>query len=174
MMEQNSIWEKQPGESDSSWTCFCVYRDMGRERSYNRLVEKLEKPIHITTLRKWGTEFNWVERCRVYDDCLESEAMRLRQERMRDEYSLKLEAYRNDAETISKELMAVANKAMEVVLREIDTRLATPEPLTASELAALIRAATTLTESGMELMADAIGVEEIVEILADERKQRQQ
>ena len=38
------IWERQKNESSKAYAAFCVYRDLGPERSLEKVRQNLEKP----------------------------------------------------------------------------------------------------------------------------------
>lgn len=59
------LWERQEKETDKAFEAFCVYRDMGPERSLNKTVQKLSK--NRTTLADWSSKYNWVKRAAAWD-----------------------------------------------------------------------------------------------------------
>lgn len=65
-------WERQEGESEKAFEAFVVYRDMGRERTFVAVAEKLRKSD--TLIRRWKERWEWAERVRAYDNELEKEA----------------------------------------------------------------------------------------------------
>lgn len=78
------IWERQPGESSKAYAAFCVYRDLGPQRSLDgarRTFERGGKRISVKFLGRWSSRYNWVARCEVYDDYIER---RKREEREKD------------------------------------------------------------------------------------------
>ena len=58
-------WERQPKETPKPFEAFCVYRDMGTERSLRKVSEKLGKSE--TLMARWSTAHNWVERAAAWD-----------------------------------------------------------------------------------------------------------
>ena len=59
-------WERQDGETSKAYEAFCAYRDMGPDRSLRKVSQILNKSV--TTLTKWSTPNNWLERCQAWDD----------------------------------------------------------------------------------------------------------
>lgn len=59
-------WERQPKETPKPFEAFCIYRDMGTERSIRKVAEKLGKSN--TIISRWSTNNNWVERVAAWDD----------------------------------------------------------------------------------------------------------
>ena len=59
-------WERQPSERSGAYEAFAVYRDMGGERSIRKAGQKLGK--NYTTIAGWSSKYDWVERCRLYDN----------------------------------------------------------------------------------------------------------
>lgn len=60
-------YDRQPNETDKSWAAFCVYRDMGRERT----LAKAQKECNYKScfnLFQWSSKYKWGERCSAFDD----------------------------------------------------------------------------------------------------------
>jgi len=67
-------WERQPGETSKAYAAFCIYRDLGLERTLNNVRKKFAengKRISVKFLGRWSSKYNWVARCEAYDDYLE-------------------------------------------------------------------------------------------------------
>jgi len=65
------IWERQKNESSKAYAAFCVYRDLGPERSLEKVRQNLDKPRTRKWLGEWSVKYNWVERAQAYDDYIE-------------------------------------------------------------------------------------------------------
>ena len=96
------IWERLPGESSKAYEAFCIYRDLGVDRSIEKTAKSRLKPGSFSWLRNWSSKYNWVERARAYDDYLEREK-RKEQEK----------AILEMVERHTKEAMALQQKALE-------------------------------------------------------------
>ena len=59
-------WERKPKESDVAFEAFVTYRDMGADRSYAKVGQKLSKST--TIINRWGGVYNWVERVESWDN----------------------------------------------------------------------------------------------------------
>lgn len=59
-------YDIQPGESATAYEAFAVYRDMGAERSLERVSQTL--PKNLPTLKDWSKRHHWVERARSFDE----------------------------------------------------------------------------------------------------------
>ena len=85
----DKIYDRQNTDTDKSWAAFCQYRDMGGDRT----LEKVRQEIghrSVRSLEMWSAKHKWVERCRAFDDDeLQKESMLLQQKRL--ERRLKLE-----------------------------------------------------------------------------------
>ncbi len=76
-------YDRQPTDTDKSWAAFCHYRDMGVERSLEKLIQKGAK-TRLNVLKNWSAKHNWVERCREFDnDELEMQSIALQKERQK-------------------------------------------------------------------------------------------
>ena len=58
-------WERQPGETPKQWEAFALYRDMGAERSIQKVADALGKTK--PNLGVWSRENHWVDRVTAWD-----------------------------------------------------------------------------------------------------------
>lgn len=58
-------WERQEKENPKPYEAFCIYRDMGIQRSHTKVAEKLGKSVAL--ISRWSSENNWVERVAAWD-----------------------------------------------------------------------------------------------------------
>ena len=96
------IWERQKNESSKAYAAFCIYRDLGVERSLEKVAQNRGKPGSKSWLNTWSTKYHWVERAQAYDDYLE-------QEKRKEQEKAILEM----VERHTKEAMALQQKALE-------------------------------------------------------------
>lgn len=75
-------WTKRESETQKAYSRFCVYRDMGPDRSIAKVCEEIGKPSGYSRhLERWSSEHNWVSRAESYDTYMS--------ERMREELETK-------------------------------------------------------------------------------------
>ena len=60
-----AIYDKLPGETAKAYEAFCVYRDLGTQRSLGKASVELEKSLKF--LGRWSSQHNWVERAAAWD-----------------------------------------------------------------------------------------------------------
>jgi hypothetical protein len=83
-MAKQKPWERRKGESDAAYAAFLAYRDMGSRRSLERLAEATEEgpdggdrkcieSVSLSALRKFCNRWDWVERCRTWDNHLQAQ-----------------------------------------------------------------------------------------------------
>ncbi|MEG1894630.1 MAG: hypothetical protein RR162_00220 [Oscillospiraceae bacterium] len=65
-------WERQKSESSQAFEAFSTYRDLAAERSISKVCQKVGKSRGL--IQRWSSQWNWVERARIYDNSLEKEA----------------------------------------------------------------------------------------------------
>jgi len=65
------IWERQNDEGSKAYAAFCVYRDLGPERSLEKVRQNLDKPRTKKSLGDLSVKYNWVKRAQAYDDYME-------------------------------------------------------------------------------------------------------
>ena len=58
-------WELMEGETAKPFEAFCIYRDMGTQRSVRKVAEKLSKSD--TLIARWSTTYDWVKRATAWD-----------------------------------------------------------------------------------------------------------
>jgi len=76
----SEIWDRLPNESTKAYAAFCVYRDLGPERSLDKAGQKLDKPRSRKWLGEWSAKYKWVERAEAYDDYIEKLKRKEREE----------------------------------------------------------------------------------------------
>jgi hypothetical protein len=76
--EQESMWDRMPGETPREYQKFCAYRDMNTAEKpiRTRSMAKLAKDIGFSQdhLRKISAKNEWVSRCAAYDAHLDEKA----------------------------------------------------------------------------------------------------
>lgn len=65
MAKEVKPWERQDKETPKQFEAFVVYRDMGEERSLQKVANQLAKSRQLLT--RWSSANNWVERCTEWD-----------------------------------------------------------------------------------------------------------
>ncbi|MBN2734741.1 MAG: hypothetical protein JXQ82_07795 [Methanomicrobiaceae archaeon] len=62
-------WEIQPKESEKAFAAFCVYRDLGPDRSLSKVSEALQKSSRW--IKEWSRTHDWIVRVKAYDNHLD-------------------------------------------------------------------------------------------------------
>lgn len=65
MAKQPDPWERQEGESTKAYEAFCIYRDLGINRSIAKVGKVLGKSQAL--LEGWSSKHGWVERAAQWD-----------------------------------------------------------------------------------------------------------
>lgn len=67
MTDQPDIrpWERQKTETPKAYEAFCLYRDMGPQRTLRAVGEQLAKTHAI--ISRWSSAYGWAERVRAWD-----------------------------------------------------------------------------------------------------------
>lgn len=124
--EEKQVWDRQPHETSRAYELFCAYRDMPPKRSLTKLSHGTKGAPHVNRLKRLSTRWNWVERCKQYDDYLEYQD-RLQQEKERRE--------------MHKRHAKIAVLGQNIVVREMESLLAKAQKddrMTASDVARLM------------------------------------
>src|SRR5262249_54006155 len=101
-------WERQQGESARAFAAFCLFRDIGPRRSLRECCRGFYDgtTANVGQISTGASRWQWVERCRVWDDHLDTVA-RQEQERQRKEM----------VERHAKAAEAAVEKAAEALLK---------------------------------------------------------
>jgi len=64
-------FEREPKETNKAYGAFCIYRDLGPERSLAKAAETYYgSSKNLAQIGLWSRKFDWVERARAFDDWL--------------------------------------------------------------------------------------------------------
>ena len=100
--QQTKPYDRQPNETDKSWAAFCMYRDMGGERSLEKLGQKIGKRSG-RFLQQWCSKYKWVERCRPFDnEELQRESVLLQQKRLERRIQMEEDAWARREKVLNK------------------------------------------------------------------------
>ncbi len=95
-------YDRLPNETSKAWAAFCIYRDMGGDRSHEKLRQKYGK----TTARYfhiWSAKYKWVERCKAFDnEELEKQSIALRETRLKRRIKMEEDAWKRSDKLIKK------------------------------------------------------------------------
>jgi len=117
-MDGASTWERLPQETAEAYRRFCIYRDMGPQRSVRQAC--IAYGQSASSAQNWqdiARSFNWFARVRAYDIYIEQ----LAREHVEDEV-IKMQARH------IKVAMAFQNKAI-IALNEIDPKQLDPDQM---------------------------------------------
>jgi len=140
-------WERLEGETSFAYSAFCVFRDLGADRSIRKAVEvgepnasKRDKRYRVW--RNWSTQFRWRERAEGFDRYLE----KLKQTELRKTIEAQGEVHR-----------AVTGKMLQVVSKKLDSM--NPEDLTQNNVTEWALAAIRAEREAAGLVAHNGGAE---------------
>ena len=102
----DKIYDRQNSDTDKSWLAFCKYRDMGGDRSLEKLLQKYPKSTpssYLRILKLWSAKHKWVERCRAFDnEELQRESVLLQQKRLERRIQMEEDAWDRRDKLIKK------------------------------------------------------------------------
>ena len=98
----DKTYDRQNTDTDKSWLAFCKYRDMGGDRT----VEKVRLECGYRSVRKlelWSSKYSWVKRVRAFDDDeLQTESIALQKLRLERRLQLERDAWARRDKLIKK------------------------------------------------------------------------
>ena len=118
-------WERQGEETVKQFEAFCVYRDLGKSRSLQKVSDELSKSH--TLIKRWSAKNNWIERVEAWEE----EQDRL----VRIELTKDIGAMRKRHVDIAQAMLVKASRAM---LRIPD------DEIKASDISRMVETATKL------------------------------
>jgi hypothetical protein len=135
-------WERLSGESAAAFATFCVFRDLGYERSIRKAVETAEKDVAVQekkykVWRNWCSQFRWRERAADYDRYIE----KLKQGEIRKTIEAQGEKHRE-----------VTGKMLDVVSKKLD--LMNPADLSQGLVTEWVQTAIKAEREAAGLVAD--------------------
>lgn len=99
------IWDKREDESAKAYEWFCRYRDMGPDRSHEKLNQKYSEGVSKRSLTlRWSSKYAWVERAEAYDAYLDG---------------IKRDSNEDRVRKTAEEHIDVADKIMELALSKL-------------------------------------------------------
>lgn len=138
-------WEQLEEEGAKAYAAFCVYRDMGYERSTSAVARELGK--HVALMQRWSTLYSWVDRTRRYQLYLD----RARRGRAEDQRLGMLDRHRGTAERVVELVdLWVESKLAQARRGGPDAKVDIPD----SQIAALLRVAAVVERQSLGLPAD--------------------
>lgn len=166
MVSEPQAWERQEGETSKAWAAFAVYRDLGKNRTLMTTVEALgKKPGYKRVLETWSSKFDWVSRCRAFDNHIDWVSRTLREQNNRQEYTRKLDTYRQNTETTGKVTVSLGVKGIQLLQKQITKYLTSSRDLKPADIASLMRASIMAIDIGSKMQSDALGIERLLDAL---------
>lgn len=128
-------WERQENETSKAYEAFAIYRDLEGKRTFAAVAKTLRKSESL--IHRWGTNHDWRERARAYDNSLEEEAHR--------------EAVKDRKKMVDRHIQ-IAMKVQRKALEALDKM--EPEKMSARDIKEYIRLATDLERLNREWKED--------------------
>lgn len=71
--DDSTTFMRLPNEPVKAWNGFMCYRDLGPERTLNKVLIAFGKPpSYMRQLQYWSSDYEWVKRARAFDHYTES------------------------------------------------------------------------------------------------------
>jgi hypothetical protein len=116
------LWNKRASESTQAYAAFCLYRDLGLERSLNAAYRSTQRqrpnrpaPAAPGAWTEWSGKYAWVERAAAYDAYLEEQRRAVRERKL-----LQLEERQADYQFVNQDRLERRIERMEKILDHAD------------------------------------------------------
>lgn len=77
-------WQRWDNEPEKAWRVFTIYRGMGPRRSIRKAAQEYygggESTVKARSLERLSSKWQWVERCRAFDDYEDHQKLLARRE----------------------------------------------------------------------------------------------
>ena len=144
------VYERQPGEGPKPWAAFILYRDMGPDRTTDKVRKRLgkTKKSYNSLLEQWSVKFGW--RSRIEAQSLEDDR------RARDIQSAAVEKAHKEMAMVAESLWKLAAKDLIKWHRKIDRAPADTPLLSPKDI-------HRLAEAGIKLHRLIVGEPTVIE-----------
>jgi hypothetical protein len=182
MSAEIKSYDRQEKETIKAYAAFCIYRDMGTDRTIDEVTRQIYKqplqqirnrPAGVSRVLDWSSKYQWVSRCKDYDRDIELSnrefMLQIKRERYLarcDDLQINTEAAGFEAIEAARNLTAVmieisaelkqsrGKKIAEYTARELDLVIGLPNSL---------KSAISCTSGGVQLGADGLGLSDAVQ-----------
>lgn len=108
-MAKKRIWERLKDETTKQYEAFCVYRDLGTDRSLRAVAEKLGKSEQL--MSRWSAKNHWVDRSTAWDD----EQERIERETAQKEQAKAIREMRKKHADLASAMLLKAARALKKI-----------------------------------------------------------
>jgi hypothetical protein len=159
---------RQPwADTQKSWPVFQMYRDMGVERTIQKVWEKSSGYVSGTKFPThwlvWSAKHRWVDRCAAYDKEIAEEKRKAELAVIQAEQIAKIEAFKQTQEVIARGMaVAVKNLTGKMIKWSEEVDLAEMPPQHASQM---LNAMGGTMKRAAEFWYSALGLQSVVDDL---------
>ena len=157
-------WERQPNETVRAFKAFCLFLNLGSERSlaaaYRSDTGRTGVEQAPGSWRAWYQDKNWLERAIAYDDHMAQERQRQREEIAGEEFKKEQEAYRKIHQQSGMSGLQIVAALKEKARAFIGSEKIEVNNL--EDLERVARVVRALESPSSEALALALGVKELL------------
>lgn len=154
-----SIYERQPGETTKAYSAFCIYRDMGANRSLESTAQTLSKSVQ--PIKTWSVKWEWVKRAEAWD--IEQDFLRQKEAIVanRKQYKKNLAEFQKNHLAVGRAAFKAAATATRQILEFVEKSESISSWDDANKAANIIRSLSPIAD----LWAKALAVDRLLERL---------
>lgn len=153
-------------ENSDQYAAFQQYLRMPKPRSATKLGQMLG--LTPSTVFRWSKQYNWDSRAAAWDKQQIQIAHRDQTALQRKRHRDAIQEYRNAAEQQAKDMMSVSQDLTSILAERIRRAEDLGEEIPMNLVAGLLRATASISEQGRQAWAAALGVDELMEVVAVE------
>ena len=152
-MASAKAWQRLATEGDAAYRAFLAYRDLGGSRSHASV--SAEHGTDKAQVARWSSEFEWVARCRAWDDHLVAAADAAtvaERKRWAERRQAARESAWLDAQTLREKVTSMLKLPLTTIVKEDDGKTITIEPArwTLRDAALMMKLAHDLEAAALE------------------------
>lgn len=158
-------------ENQEQFRAFQFYLNSGNHRSIGQTAEFME--MTTETIGKWSRKYNWDRRCASYDKkqmaLAFEESNKLERRRQRQAIS----DFRQANEDQARQMMDVSSDLVSLVQKRVEKAQEEGEDIPLHLVSGLLRAASSMSDSGRQAWATSLGVGQLMEVVDTELEEVQ-
>jgi hypothetical protein len=161
------IYDPMPGETPKQFEAYCVYRNLEKKRSFERVSNELSKSS--TLIKRWAAKNDWTERVTLYDFAQEKVNREILEDLNKEDHKRKLNKYRQENESLGKAFRSAGANLLSIVNERLNNLTEDEKKtLTIKDVNALAKSAEVCTTVGDKLLAESLAVEKLLHKMVNE------
>lgn len=163
------IYVPMPDETPKQFEAYCIYRNMGKRRTFEKVAIELSKSLPL--MKRWAAKNDWTERVGLYDLAQEEVNRKIIEDLNKEDHKTKLLKYRQENENLGKAFRGAGANLLSIV----QERMASfseeeKKALTIKDVNGLAKSAEVCVTVGDKLLAESLAVEKLLQKMINDEE----